>query len=172
MNPNFHYSSRLLITLASELYDLEESKGSHMNTKLVAACLTLAAGLGGTTLAPAASAAEAATMASVAQTARAAPGFYAGGIWQFYQSNGAVVTVNVTQDENGRLYGSAANDGASGTIEEGWVFGTEIYFVIGWWNGSRGRCVGTLGADRHLSGTSVDLTHPESQATWFTARRF
>ncbi|MEU7827621.1 MULTISPECIES: hypothetical protein [unclassified Nonomuraea] len=76
--------------------------------------------------------------------------------------------MNVTQDGNGRLFGTASWPGGVGTIEEGAVDGTHIFFTIGWSNGPRGRYEGSLGPDRRLSGTTFDLNNPSHQATWAT----
>ncbi|MES9539434.1 hypothetical protein [Actinomadura sp. NPDC000600] len=140
-----------------------------MIIKLAAAALTLAGGLA---LAPGAALAAPAAPASAQSAALAAPGFNAGGTYRLFQSNGATPQVNVTQDGSGRLFGTASGDNAVGTIEEGAVEGTSISFTIGWSNGSRGRYIGSLGSDRRLTGTTFDLAHPTSQATWFTDRTF
>ncbi|MGB8943030.1 MAG: hypothetical protein WCD21_22740 [Streptomyces sp.] len=78
----------------------------------------------------------------------------------------------MTQDGSGGLFGTTSYSDAVGTIENGSVDGSNISFTIGWSNGLRGRCVGSLGLDRRLSGATFDLTHPGSQATWFTPRTF
>ncbi|GHI40660.1 hypothetical protein [Streptomyces violascens] len=143
-----------------------------MRTKLAVAGLTLALSIGGIALAPATSAV---TGSSVARAATATvPSFFAGGTWMLYQSNGPVVTLNLTQDGSGQLYGSASCCGSVvGTIEYGAaVDGTSISFTIAWSNGSRGRYTGSLGADRRLSGFTFDLNNPSSQATWSTSRVF
>ncbi|MQS38988.1 hypothetical protein [Streptomyces katsurahamanus] len=143
-----------------------------MRTKLAKAGLALALAVSGLALAPAAGAAPAAPSAAPGAIALA-PGFYAGGTWQIYQSNRQVVTVNVTQDSSGRLYGSAYHGSTSATIEYGAVVdGTSISFNLSWSNGARGRYTGNLGADRRLSGITFDLNHPSSQATWSTTRVF
>ena len=147
-----------------------------MRTKLAAAGLTLALALaiGGTALSVPAAVAAAPSAASAAERTATitSPGFYAGGTWQLYQSNGIAVTLNVTQDGGGRLYGTGVFGGTVGTIEQGAVDGTAIYFTIGWSNGSKGRYTGSLGPDRRLSGTTFDLNNPTHQATWSTSRTF
>jgi hypothetical protein len=130
----------------------------------------LTLGIGGMALAPAAIAAPA-TSAPMTATVTA-PGFNAGGTWQFFQSNAITVTINVTQDDSGRLFGSASFGGVVGTIEQGSVDGTSISFTIGWSNGPKGRYTGSLGSDRRLSGTCFDLNNPTKQATWSTTRTF
>ncbi|WP_374775469.1 hypothetical protein OG756_24100 [Streptomyces sp. NBC_01310] len=47
-----------------------------------------------------------------------------------------------------------------------------IYFVVGWNHGPVGRYTGVRGPDGRLSGTTVDLTNPSSQASWYTQRSF
>ncbi|MGI5205567.1 hypothetical protein ACQEU6_28800 [Spirillospora sp. CA-108201] len=143
-----------------------------MITKLTATALALAVGAGGLALSPGPALAASAAPASAPSRVLAAPSFNASGVYQLFQSNGAAPRVNVTQDAGGRLFGSASFSDTVGTIEEGAVEGTGISFTIGWSNGSRGRYVGSLGSDRRLTGTTFDLTHPSSQATWFTDRTF
>lgn len=141
-----------------------------MPTKLAAAALTLLLGGVGLAVAPAAGAA---VVTSASRTAIAAePGFSAQGRWQFIQSNVGAVTMNVTQDGNGRLFGTVSSSGGVGTIEEGSVQGPNIFFTVGWSFGARGRYIGSLGPDRRLSGTTFDLNDPSSQATWATTRTF
>ncbi|MFD6973519.1 hypothetical protein [Streptomyces sp. NPDC059949] len=55
---------------------------------------------------------------------------------------------------------------------EGSVDGNNIYFVVGWNHGPVGRYTGVRGPDGRLSGTTVDLTNPSSQASWYTQRTF
>ncbi|MER6386118.1 hypothetical protein ACWDBD_47550 [Streptomyces sp. NPDC001118] len=98
-------------------------------------------------------------------------GFYAGGVWDIYQSN-AFLTVNLTQDGGGNLYGSAVQGDMVGTLLNGAVDGQNIYFTISWSNGAVGRYTGVRGADGRLSGTTFDLNNPASQATWVTSRTF
>jgi hypothetical protein len=143
-----------------------------MRTKFAAAALTLAVGIGGMTMAPAA---MAGTASSTHRTATVqAAGFYAGGTWVLYQSRGgSVVTLNLTQDSGGRLYGSASTPGMVGTLEVGAaVNGTSLEFIIDWSNGARGRYTGTLGSDRRLSGYTYDLNNPSSGSPWATTRTF
>ena len=141
-----------------------------MNTKSVAVSLALALSVGGVAQARAASAD--ATPSAPQTVAVAAPGFYAGGVWQLHQRGGTVVTLDLTQDGSGRLYGSASYSGGDGTVRVGRVDGLGIFFIIRWRNGAEGRYEGRLGADRRLSGTTFDLRTPSSQATWFTTRSF
>uniref|UniRef100_A0AAU2UWF0 Uncharacterized protein n=1 Tax=Streptomyces sp. NBC_00003 TaxID=2903608 RepID=A0AAU2UWF0_9ACTN len=141
-----------------------------MRTKLATAGLAVLLGMGGLALAPAA---DATTAIATPRAAHAtAPAFNASGTWQLVQSNSTTTTLNVTQDGSGTLFGTASYSDAVGTIENGSVDGSNISFTIGWSNGLRGRYVGSLGFDRRLSGTTFDLTHPTSQATWFTPRTF
>ncbi|WKU47796.1 hypothetical protein Q3V23_29180 [Streptomyces sp. VNUA116] len=142
-----------------------------MRNRLAAVSLALALGIGGVAVAPGAGAAT--VHSTPRPVAVAAPGFYAGGTWELYQSNGFTVTLNLTQDGGGHLYGSGYYGGTSGTVEYGAVVdGTSIYFTIGWSNGARGRYTGSLGSDRRLSGLTYDLNNPSSQASWSTTRVF
>ncbi|MEV6008653.1 hypothetical protein AB0M29_17780 [Streptomyces sp. NPDC051976] len=144
-----------------------------MRTKLAAAALLVALGAGGVAMAPTADAATAPAHAAHLIAAPAAvPGFYAGGSWPLYQSNGPVVTMNLAQSPDGTLYGSASFSGAVGTVISGSVDGTSIYFVVSWSNGALGRYTGTLGPDRRLSGYTFDVNHPSVQAGWHTNRTF
>jgi hypothetical protein len=144
-----------------------------MHTKLAATALLASLALGGVALAPAASAASAPMGHTSATVAPAlTPAFNAGGVWPLYQSNGAVVTMNVVQDPAGTLYGTATFGSTVGTIQSGAADGTSIYFTIGWSNRSLGRYTGNLGPDRRLSGYTFDINHPSSQATWHTNRTF
>ncbi|WP_433367874.1 hypothetical protein [Streptosporangium sp. CA-115845] len=141
-----------------------------MNSKLAAVSLGLALSIGG--IAQSRAAGADATPFALRTVTVTAPGFYAGGTWRLYQSNGFTVTLNLTQDSSGRFFGTASYPGAVGTIEQGSVDGRGIFFIIAWANGAKGRYAGTLGSDKRLSGTSSDLNHPSSQATWFTTRVF
>ncbi|GAA0930570.1 hypothetical protein [Nonomuraea longicatena] len=143
-----------------------------MRANLAATALAVVVGAGVLALAPVTLAAPAAAAAAASATAQAAPAFNASGVWQIFQSNGPTVTINLTQDGSGRLFGSASFGGTVGTIEQGAVDGTGISFVIGWSDGAQGRYTGWLGADRHLSGTTVNLNNPSQQANWFTTRTF
>jgi hypothetical protein len=136
-------------------------------TALVAA---LAIGLGGSALAPAAHAAPTPAQAQSIQVA----GFNAAGTWDEFQNNSYNATLTVAQDALGNLSGSAAqSDGIGiGTIAQGFVDGSYIYFVINWTDGRQGRYIGSLQADHTLSGVSTDLAHPSSQAAWSTTSTF
>lgn len=143
-----------------------------MRRKIVTTVLALAVSASGPALTPTAANAAPAAPATAPSRALAAPAFNASGIYTIFQSRGGNVQVNVTQDGAGRLFGSAVYGSTAGTIEAGSVDGFTIFFIIGWFNGTRGRYDGSLGGDRRLSGISVDLNHPTSQATWFTSRTF
>ncbi|MES9609853.1 hypothetical protein [Actinomadura sp. NPDC000929] len=141
-----------------------------MLPKIATAALALALSASGLALTP--TAADAAAPATPPSRALAAPAFNAAGVYTIFQSRGGNIQVNVTQDGAGRLFGSAVYGSTAGTIETGSVDGFNIFFIIGWFNGTRGRYDGSLGGDRRLSGITVDLNHPGSQATWFTSRTF
>lgn len=143
-----------------------------MRRKIATTALALALSASGLVLTPTAATAAPAAPAAAPSRALAAPGFNASGIYTLFQSRGGNVQINVTQDGSGRLFGSAAYGSTAGTIEAGSVDGFKIFFVIGWFNGTRGRYDGSLAGDRRLSGITFDLNHPSSQATWFTGRTF
>jgi hypothetical protein len=145
-----------------------------MRAKLATTALLASLALGGVALAPAAHASPGPVPASAAQVAPAAtPAFSAAGSWQLYQSNNITVSLNVAQDSAGTLYGSATAGSTVGTIQSGSaVDGTSIYFTIAWSNGTSGRYIGNLGADRRLTGYAYDLTNPTSQANWNTTSTF
>ncbi|WP_405656226.1 hypothetical protein [Streptomyces sp. RK9] len=153
-----------------------------MNLRLAAPAVTaaLAIALGGLALTPTAAASPtsptvspaSASSASSVPSVKDAPAFDASGTWGVTQSNGFHPTVHVTQDALGKLSGTASYGGTTGTFEQGFVDGTYIEFVIAWSNGSKGRYIGSLGADRRLGGVGTDLAHPESQATWASNRTF
>lgn len=148
-----------------------------MHTKRVMAGLALMVGVSALGLLPAVAAAAPAATTVAHATPLAAPAFDASGVYQIFQSNGGNPTLNVTQDSAGDLFGSASLSTAAGpvvgTIENGAaVDGTNIFFVIDWSNGSRGRYTGALGPDRRLTGNTFALNNPASQATWVSARTF
>ncbi|MFB7052419.1 hypothetical protein [Streptomyces vinaceus] len=138
-------------------------------TTSAAALVLSAAGAGLTAPANAAPAASASAPSAVRE-ARAA-GFNAGGVWTIYQSN-ATVRIDLRQDGNGNLFGSTSSGNTVGTVQEGSVTGNDIYFIVQWNHGPRGRYTGSLGPDRRLSGITVDLNNPSSQATWRSDRTF
>ncbi|KJY24111.1 hypothetical protein VR46_42850, partial [Streptomyces sp. NRRL S-444] len=101
----------------------------------------------------------------------AAAFFNASGVWTIFQTN-ATVRIDVRQDAAGNLFGSTSSGGTVGTLQEGAVTGNDIYFVVQWNHGPRGRYTGTRGADGRLSGLTVDLNNPSSQSTWRSDRTF
>ncbi|MGI5260754.1 hypothetical protein [Streptomyces angustmyceticus] len=144
-----------------------------MRVRLVTAAVALSVALGGTVLAaPAAQAtAHRAPVASVAKAA--APGFNVGGIWTLYQSNAWNATLSMTQDAQGNLTGIARTGSATtGTIEQGFVDGSYISFVIAWNGGTKGRYIGSRGADGRLTGVTSQVGNPSNQATWYTTWTF
>ncbi|MFC9882564.1 hypothetical protein ACFVJW_23705 [Streptomyces libani] len=144
-----------------------------MRTGLTTAAVALAVALGGITFAPAAQAAEAHRPPAASLARAAAADFNVGGFWTLYQSNSAHATLSVTQDAQGNLSGTArTGSSTTGTIEQGFVDGSSLYFVIAWSDGARGRYIGSRGPDGRLSGVSTDLSHPTSQATWYTTWTF
>ncbi|MEU8686615.1 hypothetical protein [Streptomyces sp. NPDC048611] len=144
-----------------------------MRTRLTTAAVALTVALGGIALAPSAQAATAHGPSAAPHASAAVADFNVGGFWTIYQSNSANATLAVTQDAQGNLTGTArAGSSTTGTIEQGFVDGNFIYFVIAWSDGSKGRYIGSRGSDGSLSGVSTDLTHPTSQATWYTTWTF
>ncbi|MFD4504559.1 hypothetical protein [Streptomyces sp. NPDC058457] len=144
-----------------------------MRMRLVTVIATVVLGLGGSALYPASAApASASTSASADSVQIKAAGFSAAGTWTAYQSNGAYAALTLTQDGNGSLSGSAASaDGGYGTVS-GFVDGSYIYFYITWSSVSHGRYIGSLQADRSLSGVTTDVNSPAGQVTWATLRKF
>ncbi|MDT0457301.1 hypothetical protein RM550_16400 [Streptomyces sp. DSM 41527] len=144
-----------------------------MRVRLVTAAVALSVALGGAGLA-APTAQAAAHRPSVAPAAKAAaPGFNVGGIWTLYQSNAWNATLSVAQDAQGNLSGIARTGSAStGTIEQGFVDGSYISFVIAWNNGTKGRYIGSRGTDGRLSGVTSQVGNPANQATWYTTWAF
>ncbi|KOU13151.1 hypothetical protein ADK52_38900 [Streptomyces sp. WM6372] len=136
-------------------------------TTSVAALILSFAGAGLT--APANAAAPTRAPGTVREARAAA--FNAGGVWTIYQSN-ATVRVDLRQDGSGNLYGSTSSGNTVGTVQEGSVNGNDIYFVVQWNHGPKGRYTGSLGPDRRLSGTTYDMNNPSSQATWRSDRTF
>ncbi|MCF3179732.1 hypothetical protein IPZ70_07235 [Streptomyces polychromogenes] len=115
--------------------------------------------------------ASGATAAAAGAPAVRAPAFNAGGVWYLYQTN-ATVRVDLRQDGAGQLFGTVSSGNTVGTLRDGRVEGNHIEFTVGWNHGPVGRYTGDRGGDGRLSGTTVDLTNPSSQATWFTQRTF
>ncbi|GGO42089.1 hypothetical protein [Streptomyces lasiicapitis] len=147
-----------------------------MRTKCTAVALSLLVGLGGIALAPSAGAAQTPPSAPPpVERLVKAPGFKVTGKWAIYQSNQIHATVDVTQDTQGNLSGTAKKTTGTmvdGIIEQGFVDGNYIYFVINWEDRTKGRYIGSLGADRTLSGDSTDLSTPGSEAKWSTRQTF
>ncbi|SEC62295.1 hypothetical protein SAMN05428945_3404 [Streptomyces sp. 2224.1] len=141
-----------------------------MRAKFAMTAVALAVALGGITLGPAAQAAD--HRSSVAPMTKASAGFNVGGIWTIYQSNSSNATLSVTQDAQGRLTGIARSGSTTTGTIEGFVDGTYLSFVISWSDGAKGRYIGSRGSDGRLSGVTTDLTHPTSQATWYTTWSF
>ncbi|MEU4163468.1 hypothetical protein [Actinoplanes sp. NPDC026670] len=140
-----------------------------MSTTLVASSLAAAAMAAG-----AAAPAQASTSYAAAQEASVvtAPNFNATGNWSLYQANGPVVRLNLTQDSNGKLYGTARWDNDMSTVNDGAVTDSNIAFSVHWGNGGRGRYVGSLTFDRRLSGSVYNPFNPSEQSTWLTSRTF
>ena len=101
------------------------------------------------------------------------------GQWQIRQGNGFFVNVNIAQNGTG-LSGSAQCFTGEGddfhevvSMEtDGSVSDTHFLFNISWNNGTRGRYSARFEPDGTLTGVTVDVMHPESQATWQSDRAF
>lgn len=100
------------------------------------------------------------------------PGFNAGGTWTVHQSNGLHPTLTLQQDSQGNLTGNATEGTNQGTVTNGFVDGDYISLRVDWTDGRKGRFIGSLRADRRLSGVTTDLTNPTSHATWISDRTF
>ncbi|MFF3650689.1 hypothetical protein ACFYXV_18880 [Streptomyces sp. NPDC002181] len=142
----------------------------RMRTLLTTSAAALILSAAGAGLTAPANAVPASAPAAVRQ-APAAAYFNAGGVWTIYQSN-ATVHIDLRQDSDGNLTGSTSSGNTVGTVREGSVTGNDIYFIVQWNHGPKGRYTGTRGADRLLSGTTYDMNNPSSQATWRSDRTF
>ncbi|TQF02587.1 hypothetical protein E6W39_10335 [Kitasatospora acidiphila] len=142
---------------------------SRRKPKLVTAAVVavLLATVGAAVAAPASAASTAPRAARAVRSA----GFNASGSWDIFQTN-ATVHVNIRQDSDGSLYGSASSGNTVATLQDGAVDGENIHFTLAWSQGPLGRYTGVRGADGRLSGTTVDLHNPSSQSSWFTQRTF
>lgn len=90
------------------------------------------------------------------------------GQWTITQSNGFEVVFILFQERDGALHGSARVIGGREANGRGRVSGDSFSFTVDWFgNGRGGRYTGQFDAAGHLSGTTFDLDHPTSQATWF-----
>ncbi|NUP25071.1 MAG: hypothetical protein HOZ81_55240 [Streptomyces sp.] len=103
-----------------------------------------------------------------------AANFHAGRTWTLFQSNGVDVKLNLTQNSDGQLFGSATTSaGPVGTLDNGAaVTGEDIFFVIAWSDGKKGRYQGRRGADHQLSGDTFNVFNPGDHSTWATQEKF
>jgi len=90
------------------------------------------------------------------------------GQWMLKQDNGPRVFVDLKQDENGILAGSAHSGGAPGTVS-GRVSGTNVKFRVTWTNNNQvgdyaGVVTGLL--SYRLTGESVNANDPSIRADW------
>ncbi|MEG3630593.1 hypothetical protein [Streptomyces poriticola] len=88
------------------------------------------------------------------------------GHWAAHQTNGADVYFNLDQSGE-RISGDAFHNSNRGDCD-GVVSGDDVVITVTWSSESRGRYTGHLGLDKRLSGYTVDLNHPTSQANWFS----
>ena len=93
------------------------------------------------------------------------------GTWVAYQSNGPVITFNLTRDDM-LLTGSASYAGGQSTDLRGRVTDNAIVMTITWRADSVGEYNGTFGVDDRLYGHTFDLREPGQQATWYTTQGF
>ncbi|MEV6256726.1 hypothetical protein ACIHAX_19515 [Nocardia sp. NPDC051929] len=92
------------------------------------------------------------------------------GNWSLHQSNGFTVHVEVAgEDGDGTFNGKGNIHGQPGFIEFTDTRATddEITFQMG-----DGRYVGRFDFQGRLTGTTFDLSHPHSHATWFADKLF
>jgi hypothetical protein len=73
--------------------------------------------------------------------------------------------------EWGVIHGTQENV-VSSTALHGTVNDSAIVLEIAWTNGTKGRYSGSFQPDGRLSGITVDVNSPGSQATWVTERAF
>jgi hypothetical protein len=94
--------------------------------------------------------------------------------WTIVQSNGFRVEFDIVQDpRTGDLHGSGTVVGGREANGRGRVDDRSFIFTVDWNNNGRGgQYSGTFGPDGRLTGVTVDLDNPTSQATWFSERTF
>ncbi|MCK2244488.1 MULTISPECIES: Ig-like domain-containing protein [unclassified Crossiella] len=88
------------------------------------------------------------------------------GRWTMTQSNGHVVTLELTGDRTGALGGRGTYNGIAGEIRDGRRTVDKVEFVIHWIDGAIGKYTGQRGADGTWSGDSVRLTGEPITARW------
>jgi hypothetical protein len=90
------------------------------------------------------------------------------GQWRITQSNGFELMFDIVQERDGTLRGSGEIIGGKVANGRGRLDGDQFTFTVDWNNnGKGGRYTGSFDGRGRLSGTTVDLDHPSSGATWF-----
>jgi hypothetical protein len=94
--------------------------------------------------------------------------------WTIVQSNGFRVEFDIVQDSRtGDLHGSGRVIGGREANGRGRVDDHSFIYTVDWNNNGRGgQYSGTFGPDGRLTGVTVDLDNPTSQATWFSETTF
>jgi len=121
--------------------------------------------------------AGAAAIAVIGALAVMAPHFGLGGTcsvagqWRLKQDNGPSVDVDLAQAPNGSLTGKAkAEEAVPGNVS-GQVSGRKLHFAIAWSNNQTGNYEGSVGADGHLTGTTLDVNDNRIESTWHSKDR-
>ena len=94
------------------------------------------------------------------------------GSWVAYQSNGFVLTFNLTRTDEVLLTGSASYGNTVNQDLKGRVSDRAILMTVTWGPGSVGEYNGFFGIDDRLTGHTFDLENSGSQATWYTTQGF
>lgn len=66
------------------------------------------------------------------------------GPWDFRQTNGAVVNVDLSQSDDGRLEGAASTADNRGLVMTGRIVGRVVQFTIRWTSGPAGMYLGFI----------------------------
>jgi hypothetical protein len=90
------------------------------------------------------------------------------GPWDIFQSNGPVVRVTLSQnDQTGVLVGTASHE--AGTVvgtAKGAMSGRSFQLTISWAGGAVGEYIGVVGAGDRVTGTGFEAGRPANVATW------
>lgn len=88
------------------------------------------------------------------------------------QSTGHELTFDIEQN-GGEIHGSGTIKGGMEANGAGQVDDRSFMFTVDWHNnGNGGQYSGHFGPNGRLTGVTVDLDNPTSQATWFSKKRF
>ncbi len=95
------------------------------------------------------------------------------GKWSATQNNGFVVQFNLDNGSDANsVTGTASTSGNTGTVS-GSSVDNSIFLKVNWAAGdSVGEYVGTIATNNRAAGQTFDLSHPESQALWFSNETF